>query len=324
LGAVMGAYLGPVVGWRGLFALGAIPSVLIFPIRSWVPESPHWLVRVGRREEARASLAWALQMDAERVPLPEVPAREADRQPPRWSDLLRFRRSLAVSWFGNLAAQSGIYGLTLWVPTLFVQLFTISPAEASYLMIYCSAGGFVGRVAFSYWSEALGRRLSGAIYGVGAAALVVTAAYLHNVFIGTVSVFWLTLIAAYFFVDGGFALVGPYSAEVWPARLRATGMGSAYGFGGLGRIVGPLGLAMIIGSSDVVKPAASVAKIIPAFLYLGAWLLLAGIIFGVFGIETKGRSIEEIDEQLERERSQQQATAEETLPVKPVRLRNLP
>ena len=46
---------------------------------------------------------------------------------------------------------------------------------------------------------------------------------------------WLSGMALYFFVNGGFAITGPYSAEIWPQRLRATGMGSAYGIGGIGR-----------------------------------------------------------------------------------------
>ena len=42
---------------------------------------------------------------------------------------------------------------------------------------------------------------------------------------------------AMFFADGGFAIVGPYAAEVWPSHLRTSGMGSAYGFGGIGKIL---------------------------------------------------------------------------------------
>ena len=35
--------------------------------------------------------------------------------------------------------------------------------------------------------------------------------------IGTVSVFWLLIIAADFVFDGGSAIMGPYAADVWPA-----------------------------------------------------------------------------------------------------------
>ena len=63
LGALAGAFLEPRVGWRGLFVVGLIPALLTLLIRAWVPESPHWLIGKGRIDEARRSLAWALQVD---------------------------------------------------------------------------------------------------------------------------------------------------------------------------------------------------------------------------------------------------------------------
>jgi MFS transporter, putative metabolite:H+ symporter len=53
-------------------------------------------------------------------------------------------------------------------------------------------------------------------------------------------------------------------------------------------------LALIVGSSNVVK----VAMILPAFAYLASWYLLAGGVYYFLGIETKGRSIEEIHDDL--------------------------
>jgi putative MFS transporter len=297
LGAVLGAYLSAVLGWRGLFAIGLLPALVILLVRAWMPESPYWLVRMGRTSEARASVAWALQMDPEKLLLP--PAKSEAQQPVRWRELFRYPRSMAVSWLGNLGAQTGLYGLSLWAPTLLVQLLGISPARAASLMIACSASAFIGRLSFAYLSDAVGRRMSGGLFGFGAAALLVLASYLRNEFIGVVSAFWLVLVGAYFFADGGFAIVGPYAAEVWPSRLRASGMGSAYGFGGIGKIIGPLGLALIVGSSNIVTPKASAVKIVPAFIYLGAWYAVAGIVYGFFGMETSHRSIAQIDRELE-------------------------
>ena len=77
-------------------------------------------------------------------------------------------------------------------------------------------------------------------------------------------------------------------------------MGSAYGFGGLGKIIGPLGLAIVVGSANVVKPDASVEHLLPAFIYLASWFAMAGAVYFFLGIETKGRSIEEIDSELAR------------------------
>ncbi len=296
LGAVLGAYLGPILNWRGLFAIGLLPALVILLVRAWMPESPYWLVQMGRYRQARESLAWALQMAPEKIALPPVEAKP--QKPVRWTELFRYPRSLAISWLGNLAAQTGIYGLSLWAPTLLVQVLKITPARAASLMIGCSVSAFVGRITFAYLSDQLGRRVSGAVFGFGAAVLIILASYLRNEFLGMTSVFWLVLVVAYFFADGGFAIVGPYAAEVWPSRLRASGMGSAYGFGGIGKIIGPLGLAMIVGSANVVKPEASVTKIVPAFVYLGGWYALAGIVYGLFGIETRNRSIVQIDREL--------------------------
>ena len=66
LAGIVAATLLPIVGWRYLFLVGLSPLVLVFMIRYWVPESPRWLIRMGRHEEARQSLAWALMIDPER------------------------------------------------------------------------------------------------------------------------------------------------------------------------------------------------------------------------------------------------------------------
>lgn len=43
-------------GWRWMFALTAAPSLLFFVGMFWVPESPRWLVKNGRSEQARGIL----------------------------------------------------------------------------------------------------------------------------------------------------------------------------------------------------------------------------------------------------------------------------
>src|SRR5271154_6475354 len=72
IGSLMGGFLAPEIGWRGLFALGLLPAALTLLIRAWVPESPRWLMRMGRVEEARRSLAWALQVPPESLALPAL------------------------------------------------------------------------------------------------------------------------------------------------------------------------------------------------------------------------------------------------------------
>jgi MFS transporter, putative metabolite:H+ symporter len=75
-------------------------------------------------------------------------------------------------------------------------------------------------------------------------------------------------------------------------------MGSAYGFGGIGKIIGPVGLALIVGSGNYLKPAVPPPQIPTALVYLGCWFLMAGAVYYFLGIETRGKSIEQIDMEL--------------------------
>jgi putative MFS transporter len=292
----LAAFLSPEIGWRGLFVVGLLPAAFTLVIRAWVPESPHWLVNQGRRQEARRSLAWALQVQPESLPEPQaVPT------PPKtsWAELFRYPRSLAVSWMASLGAQTASYGIGLWAPTLFVLQFNCTPAYAAYLFIWVKLSGIAGRISFAFLSDWIGRRNSGMLCGFGSALFVALAGALHNEVWSGVPLFWALIVIADFFYDGGFATIGPYLAEVWPTRLRTTGMGSAYGFGGIGKIIGPLGLALIVGASDVITPKATLDAIGPSFAYFTFWLILCGCAFLFFGFETGRRAIGVIDKRLE-------------------------
>jgi putative MFS transporter len=190
--------------------------------------------------------------------------------------------------------------LALWSPTLLLLLLHTTPAEASFLMIWVGLSAFVGRIACSFLADFMGRRGSGIFACLGAVVTLIGAGYLSDVFIGSVSVFWLMLMVHSFFGGGSYAIIAPYMAEVWPAGLRASGMGLGYGVGNFGKIISPLGLALIVGGTDFVKPAASIGAIVPAMYFLAFWAALAAVAFLILGIETRGRSIEEIDTALAR------------------------
>ena len=71
---------------------------------------------------------------------------------------------------------------------------------------------------------------------------------------------FLMIMLSRFFGDGGYAVVGPGRREVWPSGSRASGMGFGYGLGNFGKVLGPLGLALIAGSSNYVNPKATLRR----------------------------------------------------------------
>jgi MFS transporter, putative metabolite:H+ symporter len=291
LGGVAGWLLAPLIGWRGLFLVGLVPIVLVLMVRYWVPESPRWLMQKGRHEEARQSLAWALMVDPKEIDLPTT-GPEVEKG--SWWELFKYPRSVIAGCLVGLTQTGGV-GLGLWGATLFVLVLRISPADAAFLMIFVNMAAIVGRFSVTALIEPLGRRGTGTLYCAAAAVLMVLAGYLHHVVLGSVSLFFVLVMAQNFFGSAAYSVAGPYMTEIWPTRLRASGMGLAYGVGNSGKIVGPLGLALILGANDLIKPAANLDSLGLAFVYFASWYVLGIIAYWFIGFETKGRSFEEID-----------------------------
>lgn len=287
LGSAIVFLFGTAVGWRGLFGIGFALGAVLLAVAWMVPESPLWFLSKDKRANARRSLSWALNVPEDRVLLPP---KAADQSSERVSvrELFQYPKKVIVSWVSILGSQVAYYGLTLWAPALLVAILHTTPSHAAFLLIFCNLADMAARLIFAHVSERAGRRLIGILQGFVGAALLIATSLTANAFIGGVSAFWLMLMATYFFVSGGFSVTIPYVAEIWPSRLRATGLGSAYGVGSLGKIVGPLGLGLMLGTSTVTVDA-----VFPAFCYLAAFLLFTGIVFLCLAEETRGRKLDE-------------------------------
>ncbi|MGH7112588.1 MAG: MFS transporter, partial [Stellaceae bacterium] len=212
----------------------------------------------------------------------------------RWLELFKYPRSLVAGCLTGLTQTGGV-GLALWLVALLVMVLRVTPAEASGLVIWISISAILGRFFCSWLSDALGRRGGGILSCLFAAVFMALAGILHSVFIGAVSMFYVMLLAQAFFGSGNYSIVGPYMGEIWPARLRGSGMGLVYGVGNLGKFIGPLGLALIAGSNNFVRPAATLDALVPGFLYFAAWYILGALAFWLVALETSGRTIDEID-----------------------------
>src|SRR5438128_9892190 len=116
LAGLVASWLLPLIGWRYLFLVGLSPLVLVFMIRYWVPESPRWLIRLGRHEDARKSLAWALMIDPKDISLPTT---LPEAETARWRELFKYPRSVIAGCLTGLTQTGGV-GAALWGGTLFV------------------------------------------------------------------------------------------------------------------------------------------------------------------------------------------------------------
>jgi putative MFS transporter len=155
----------------------------------------------------------------------------------------------------------------------------------------------VGKFFWAFLSEVVGRRIGGMLIGLGS---IITCLIVANFWSKTLfgwPVIFLSFIAIYFFINGGWSITGPYSTEIWPQRLRATGMGSAYGMGGIGRIFGPMILALFAGQTNLVTPKATVNAIGSAYTFF-AVCGAAMVVTYFFCLETRNKSVADIEKML--------------------------
>lgn len=299
LGSVAASTVGATIGWRGLVLLGLLPALLSLFVRAVVPESPRWLIRQGRHGEARKSVAWALHIPESSVVLPDQ-LEEYVHTP--WREIFAYRRSIALTWIGSFGVQTAYYGVVLWAPTLIALTLGVSPARAAFLYIFVALAGIGARFVWALLGDRFGRLPVSTFLAAASAAMLLTIAFTHDASIAGVQAFYPMLIVMFIFVDGVFSVLMPYHAEVFPTHLRSSGYGSSYGFGGIGKILGPAMLALISGVGTLVTPQATVSAIPGAFILLagGSVVLLCANL--VFGISTKGVSLEELDALLETQR----------------------
>jgi MFS transporter, putative metabolite:H+ symporter len=281
------------MGWRGLAALGFIPLIPAALIALIAPESVRWLVSRGRHDEARQIVSRTLKVPPESLRhvtgpdgndgLREQQVRFADL----WAQPKLFWLTVIV-WFG---ASTANYGVFLWGPTIVALLMGVPPQQAAHLFVFVSLTGLLGRIAFSILPQWIGRRRCGAIMGYGIALSLGAAALFFDRTLFGYPAFIVLLIPAALFFDGGFSNIAPYSAEIFPVKLAARGVGLAQASNGIGKIAGPLCLALIAGTTNLITPKATLDAVAPAFLFLAACGLAIGLAFTLLGIETHGKPL---------------------------------
>ena len=277
------------LGWRGVAMFGLLPIVIGALVWVFQPESARWLIAKGRFGDARAALAKHLGIPADRVPL-------SIRKPaiqPRAS-LAELYTSPRLFWQTILiwgGASTAGFGYLLWGPTIIALTLHISVSKAAEYFVYVSASAMAGRLLIAWMAQKLGRRMLGIGVSFAAAALLGLAGNYNAALLRGVPVFVILVAAAAFFVEGGLGNITPYTIEQYGVRLGSRASGLGHAAAGVGKIFGPLVLALIAGTGNVVSPKATQHAVFPAFVFLASCMLLVALAFLFLARETHGRAI---------------------------------
>jgi putative MFS transporter len=280
----------PIAGWRWVFVVVGLLSVVVLWVRRSLLESPRWLADHGRLHEADAVMC---KMEAGvraalGKPLPEP-------KPYLTETMLQTRNPLGVLFSrfylrANIMAFSvwffallGFYGLTSWLAVILGQQgFSVVKSVGFITLI--TFGGIPGFIAAALMLERLGRKPTTAVFLFMSAAMAYI--YGHSVDLTTL---FISGFVMQFFMFGMWSCLYAYTPELYPTRARSTGAGMASACGRIGAITGPIVVGYIIGTVGDTG----------VFTLGAASFVLAALVVLFLGIETRGRTLEEICRQEE-------------------------
>jgi MFS transporter, SHS family, lactate transporter len=199
LAALTFGTLFPIVGWRGMFVIGALPAFLVIYIRTKVEESPAWLQGQVSHKESHLG-----------------------------KDILSHLGSFLFLVVLMFAFNSFSHGTQDLYPTFLQKNLHYSPHVVGFIAIIYNIGALLGGILFGTWSEKIGRRKAIVIAALLAIPVIPLWAYSH-----TIPMLALGGFLMQFMVQGAWGVIPAHLNELSPPEVRGTFPGFAYQLGNL-------------------------------------------------------------------------------------------
>jgi MFS family permease len=258
-------------GWRFIFFAGTVPAVLVVPIALILHEPEPWK---EAKRRARAS----------KDPSQKVGSIFDLFRHPLW------RRHALVGIMLGLAGMAGLWGIGFFSPELISTALKGAPQKMvdtvrGYGTALQDVGSFLGMMTFTIVATYIGRRI--AFFGAFILCLATTIFVFNNLRSGTDAYWMLPMMGfAQLSVFGGYSI---YFPELFPTRLRGTGVGFCYNtVRYLAAVFPPMlaGLNAVLLRHAVSEPFRKSATIL-------SFIFLLGLLALIWAPETKGKPLPE-------------------------------
>lgn len=215
-------------GWRWMLGSVVVPCLIILVGRWGVPESPRWLNRRGRVEEARSIVR---DLFGQQVTLEEeAPAKT------RYSTLFQRGYLAKVVFVGTiwLCQAVPMFAIYTFGPDIMAAFHLDAGRVAILGEVVIGTFFMVGCIPAMFWANSIGRRK----LVIGSFALMTLALAVLGAAPAAPIAVVVVCFATYAFFSGGPGnLQWLYPNELFPTEIRASAVGAAMGFSRIGTVI---------------------------------------------------------------------------------------
>jgi putative MFS transporter len=270
-------------GWRWVMVIGAFGALFAWQLRRKLPESPRWLEARGRTGEADAIMR-AIELEAGVKPedsadaeLTAVPA--VVEQKGSFAELFRppyLRRTIMLMAFHALQTI-GFYGFSNWAPTFLLSKGITLVKSLNYSITIATLSP-LGPILAALSSDKLERKWTIvvlsvliALFGLGFSNASTPTSIMMTGATVTVLNYWFS------------PLVHTYQNELYPTRIRASGVGFTYSWSRLSSALNSLLIGQVLTHG-----------VGAVFILISSAMLSVAVILTLFGPKTNRQTLEEL------------------------------
>jgi SP family arabinose:H+ symporter-like MFS transporter len=278
------------VDWRWKFSVAAVPALGFFLALFLIPESPRWLVGKGKQRAALEILKQNGDPDPE-LELNEITRSLEDEAGSKGRNVFQWRYRfpifLAIS-IGMFNQLSGINAIMYYLNDIFEKA-GFDRASSDYQAVLIGVTNLVGVTMAMFVIDRIGRKALLLIGSVGTTLCLLGVATIFrlNQYQGALLWFLMGFIGCFTFSQG--AVIWVYISEIFPNRVRAKGQS-----------IGSFTHWFMNALVSTAFPIAAAKWHSGPFYFFSGFTALQFIVVILFFPETRGVSLEAMEEQLHR------------------------
>jgi MFS family permease len=288
----------PDIGWRLAFLIGSALGLAIFFLRTWIPESPRWLVIHGRETEAekivdeietRFRLRGAALEDGSAL-------KPMHLRPRTHTPLRQVFQTLFIAFRGRtllgltlMIAQAFLYNAIFFTYALVLTNFYHVPSyHVGWYILPFALGNVLGPLLLGPLFDSIGRKPMIAFTYAASGLLLAGSGWLFvNDLLDAAeqTIIWTVI---FFFASAAAGAAYLTASEIFPVEIRALAIAFFYAAGtAIGGVGAPFLLASVIETGSRVS-------VFSGYLFASGLMVLAAIVETIWGVAAERKSLEAV------------------------------